>query len=130
MTKRDRNSGKCVRTMAEYAMILDVLSACQRALSVLVSARHIACQEPMMATPLVTEIQCAGGAVLELQDAIAKLRTFTLSRGTITPSATVLPAGQTLPKEQCPKCGSPDVVEDTGMCYACTVEDNRCKVID
>lgn len=51
-----------------------LVEALERLLAVFTTCRVMACKEPMMANPLVTEIQTAGGAVVAAVDALAKAR--------------------------------------------------------
>lgn len=52
----------------------ELLSALERGLAVIKAARRIACNRPIAENPLVAEMQTAGGAVLAMEDAIAKAK--------------------------------------------------------
>ena len=48
-----------------------LVAALERLLTAFIEARALAIKEPMACTPLVTSIQCAGGAVAEARAALA-----------------------------------------------------------
>jgi hypothetical protein len=52
----------------------ELISALERGLAVIKAARRIACNRPIAENPLVAEMQTAGGAVLAMEDAIAKAK--------------------------------------------------------
>ena len=66
------NEAESDNRLALMAAAPELLVALQRLLAVFKTCRVMACKEPMMATPLVTEIQTAGSAVVAAEDAIRK----------------------------------------------------------
>ena len=62
------NAAFIVRACNSHAALV---AALERLLTAFIEARALAIKEPMACTPLVTSIQCAGGAVAEARAALA-----------------------------------------------------------
>ena len=64
----EANAAFIVRACNSHAALV---AALERLLTAFIEARALAIKEPMACTPLVTSIQCAGGAVAEARAALA-----------------------------------------------------------